>query len=267
MARTALQQPYLDLFIEHRVPPEPMAASKLRNRARREISDVQNRLAGLPEASRNPTIADSRRHLSRRLRHLTERYEHWLSRVVVSRKHYRDWRPRQEDWIKLVMVMAARSGREGFAFTPTKESVRSERRYYLDRLLAATERLQRDTGQTAKSLLKDAAARTDRLIAEGWFKRPGSDEPIIVSMSPQYLEEQFSKRKNGKRAQSDELPPSLLGPLSAQAHFRALLSTGLHMSDWGVPEVFFSPDAIDEELEGRTRDDLRHRPMAAWESD
>lgn len=267
MTDPAPKQPYLDLFIEHRVPPEPVAATKLRNRARREISEVQNRLAGLPEASRNPMVAQTRRQLSRRLPQLMERYEHWLSRVLVSQNHYRHWRPRHEDWIKLVMMMSARSGREGFAFTPPKESIRAERRHYLDGLLAAVERSQRETGQTVKSLATDAASRTDRLIAEGWFNRPDSDEPVIMSMSPQYLEEQFSKRKTGKRAQPDELPPSLVGPLLAHGHFRALLSVGLHMSDWGVPDVFFSPDAIDEELEGRTRADLQHRPLAAWESD
>lgn len=46
-----------------------------------------------------------------------------------------------------------------------------------------------------------------------------------------------------------EFPPSLRGHIDATEHYRSLISAALHMADWGVPEVHFSPDVIDQELD------------------
>lgn len=255
---------YLDLFVDHAIPPEPRIATRLRERAKRELGAINSRLNELPRASRDPSVARERKSLTDRFTDNLAVYESWIARVRASRKRYDAWRPRHEDWIKLVMIMAARQGRVGFKFEMPKSKPQAERAFYLDNLLANAERIEAETGQSAKAVLSDAVKRTNLLIAEGHLDDPADPDKNVRGWELATLEERLSKRKNGKLPEVG-LPPSIRGPLEAVEHFRSLLAAGFQISDWGDFDVLFGPDAICEELEGRTRDDLRHRPIASFE--
>jgi len=256
---------YLGLFVEHGVPPEPRISSKLRHRAQRELGSIRTQSDLLPRASRDPSVSRERKNLSDRLVQGIERYEGWLRNIRGNPARYQDWRPRHQDWVKLVMMMAAKEGKSGFHFKMPKRKPQAERAFYLDNLLANAERIEIETGQTAKAVVRDAVKHTNSRIAEGYFDDPCDPDKNIKGWKSTALEDRLSKRKNGKLPEVP-LPPSITGPMEARDHFRSLLSTGLGMSDWGEHEPWFTPDEIEDELDGRTREDLRRRPIAPFES-
>lgn len=237
--------PFLELFHRYGALPEPTLAIKLRNRAVRELAHLYSQLDTLPIASRNHEVANARDKLNATIDRRYAAYEAAIERVREDVDRYNDYVPNAADMLRLIILMSTKNGEPGFDLNLPKESVAAERRSYLHRVLSNAERIEKQTGRTAREVLHEISRDIVKRVHAGEFTRPDGSETIIQGWSVDSLEVAQSKRKNGRNPVPD-LPPSLDGPLTAERYYRERFYDGLRFL--GLTP---SPDTFEDLFQGR----------------